>query len=83
VASDVPGLRDAVKHEETGLLVPYGEVPALAGAIRRLLGDPDLRGRYAEAAIRWANEFRWERSAEETVRWLEEVIAEGRESSRE
>jgi glycosyltransferase involved in cell wall biosynthesis len=82
VASDVPGLRDAVRNEETGLLVPYGDVGALAGAVRRVLGDESLRRRLSEASIRWADRFHWEKSAEETLQWLEEVIAEERASKR-
>jgi len=75
VASDVPGLRDAVRDGETGLLVPYGDVDALAEALRRVLGDQEQRTRFSEASIRWADRFHWEKSAEETVQWLEEVIA--------
>ncbi|RYP87779.1 nucleotide sugar dehydrogenase [Nocardioides guangzhouensis] len=45
VASDLPPLRELVGHEETGLLVPPGDADALAGALRRLAGDPGLRHR--------------------------------------
>lgn len=37
-----PGVADYVAHEETGLLVPPGDPDALAGAICRLLSDPEL-----------------------------------------
>ena len=40
VASDVGGVSDAVRHDETGLLVPPGDVAALAEALARLLADP-------------------------------------------
>jgi len=39
VATDVPGCRDLIRHGETGLLVPYGDPAALAGALGRLLAD--------------------------------------------
>lgn len=39
VVSDVPGCREVVEHGRNGLLVPLGDVPALAGAILRLLDD--------------------------------------------
>jgi len=45
VATDVPGTREAVRHGETGLLVPLGDVTALASAIGRLMDDPGLRER--------------------------------------
>ena len=34
-----------VRHERTGLVVPPGDTYALAAALRRLHGDPDLRAR--------------------------------------
>jgi glycosyltransferase involved in cell wall biosynthesis len=43
VASDLPPLRDLLGDDEAGLLVPPGDVEAAAGALRRLLADPQLR----------------------------------------
>jgi glycosyltransferase involved in cell wall biosynthesis len=43
VATDVPGCREIVKHEETGLLVPPRDVDALARALRRMIEDRPLR----------------------------------------
>ena len=39
VATDVVGTRDVVRHGETGLLAPPGDVDALAGRVARLLDD--------------------------------------------
>ncbi|MDQ2984982.1 MAG: glycosyltransferase family 4 protein [Actinomycetota bacterium] len=65
VAGAVGGLLDLVQHEETGLLVPPGDVPALRSALKRLLDDPDLRARYGAAAReRMRNHFSWERYTE-------------------
>lgn len=50
VASDVPGCREIVIHEQTGLLFPVDDAPALADAMQRLATMPDLRARYAAAA---------------------------------
>ena len=50
VASAVGGLLDLVKHEETGLLVPPRNPPALREAIDRLLSDTALRERLGKAA---------------------------------
>jgi glycosyltransferase involved in cell wall biosynthesis len=50
IASDVPGCREIVIHEQTGLLFPVDDVPALADAMERLAAMPDLRARYAAAA---------------------------------
>lgn len=46
VATDIGGCREIVRHEENGLLVSPGNVPALVAALRRLIADPELRSRY-------------------------------------
>jgi glycosyltransferase involved in cell wall biosynthesis len=50
IASDVPGCREVVLHDQTGLLFPVDDAEALATAMERLAGAPDLRARYAAAA---------------------------------
>jgi glycosyltransferase involved in cell wall biosynthesis len=50
VASDVPGCREIVLHEQTGLLFPVDDAPALVDAMARLGREPQLRARYATAA---------------------------------
>jgi glycosyltransferase involved in cell wall biosynthesis len=47
VAFAALGVTDVVRHEETGLLVPTGDVAALSAGIARLLSDSELRGRLA------------------------------------
>jgi glycosyltransferase involved in cell wall biosynthesis len=48
VVSDIPGFADTIIHEETGLLVPMDDPPALASAIVRLLRDRELAHRLAQ-----------------------------------
>jgi glycosyltransferase involved in cell wall biosynthesis len=60
VASRSPGLVESVREGETGLLVPHGDVPALAAAVTRLLRDRAERLRMAAAARRWAATCDWE-----------------------
>lgn len=43
VSSDVGGMGESVRHEQTGLLVPPGDVPALVDAVSKLLSDEALR----------------------------------------
>ena len=70
IASDVPGLRDAVRDNETGLLYNFGDVGDLATKIRLLLGDGALRERLGTEAFAWASTFDWDNAARETVRLL-------------
>jgi glycosyltransferase involved in cell wall biosynthesis len=52
---------------DAALLFDPESVEGIAGAIRSLLADPDLRARLAEAGRRRAAEFSWERTARGTV----------------
>ncbi len=49
VGSDVTGTRELIVHEETGLLYAFGDVSALTAALRRLLGDAELRAQMGAA----------------------------------
>ncbi|MSR22544.1 MAG: glycosyltransferase family 1 protein [Gemmatimonadetes bacterium] len=77
VASDSPGLRDSVLHDRTGFLVPHGDVAALAGRLKLLLRDVNLRVRMGRAAREFAGGFTWERSAERLALALETAVASG------
>jgi glycosyltransferase involved in cell wall biosynthesis len=61
VATPVMGAADLVRHETNGLLVPPDDVGALAGALRRIAGDPVLAARLGCAARATAAAFAWER----------------------
>lgn len=50
IASDVPGCRHFVRDGIEGLLVPPGDVAALADAMHRIAGDAELRRAMAAAA---------------------------------
>jgi glycosyltransferase involved in cell wall biosynthesis len=50
IATAVGGVPEIVHEGENGLLVPPNDPVALAGAIRRLFADDDLRRRLADAA---------------------------------
>ena len=50
VSTDVVGVRDCVRPDENGVLVPPADPPALAAGIRRVLDDPALRRRIADQA---------------------------------
>jgi glycosyltransferase involved in cell wall biosynthesis len=62
IVYDVPGLRDAVRDCDTGLVVPP-EPRAMAAAMRRLADDPRLRRRLGRSAAAWSLGFTFDRSA--------------------
>jgi glycosyltransferase involved in cell wall biosynthesis len=68
VAADIPGCRDVVAHEVSGILTGKGEVKAVARAIIRLCGDAALRARMGEAArLRAETLFSEERVVAQTL----------------
>ena len=67
VATAVDGTPEVVIHEKTGLTVPPGDAGALANAICRMLGSPELRRQLASAGRAWVLErFSSERMVERT-----------------
>ena len=75
IASDAPGLRESVVDGETGLLVPHGDVTALADAIAGLLADGETRRAMGHVGRRFAEQHSWDAAAERTERFLHRVVA--------
>ena len=75
VASDSPGLRESVRHGETGLLVPHGDAGAMAAALGELARDAALRERLGRGARAFAETLTWEHAARETEAQLETALA--------
>lgn len=65
VGTDIPGLRDAVIHEVTGLLTPPENPQAFTEAVVRLLDDPVLRADLGRQGRERAKRFQWDRVAED------------------
>jgi glycosyltransferase involved in cell wall biosynthesis len=54
---------EVVGDSDAGVLVPVGDVDALAGALGAMLADPGIRARRGEAARERAATFSWARTA--------------------
>ncbi|MEX1255497.1 MAG: glycosyltransferase family 4 protein [Dehalococcoidia bacterium] len=75
VTTTAGALSEIVEDGISGVLVPPGDVEALAGAIRTLIEDPERCRTMGAAGARRARErFSWERTAEETIALYEEVL---------
>ena len=75
VSTDVGGVSYAVMDGETGLLVPPGDITALAEALASLIRDPARRRRFGEAGAEHARRlFTMERMVRDTeaayLHWL-------------
>jgi glycosyltransferase involved in cell wall biosynthesis len=76
IASDVPGLRDAVVDGKTGFLVPFGDVDGFAQRMLEVLTDEELRRQLSDEAMVHALRFNWDDSADAILKIIEEVISE-------
>jgi glycosyltransferase involved in cell wall biosynthesis len=73
VASDSPGLRDSVVDGTTGVLVPHGDVEALAAALASLAADREQVERLGRGARDFAVAHSWDRAADGTEAHLRAV----------
>jgi glycosyltransferase involved in cell wall biosynthesis len=79
IASAVGGIEEAVIDEETGYLVPRGDVIRLRQRIERLLTAPSLRTLMGlSARNRYEQQFTLDVSLKKTLAVYEEVVAKGR-----
>ena len=63
IGADAGGLPELIHAEENGLLTPFGDAPALAAAIRRLVEAPSLAARLGAAGRRRTlEEYTWDRT---------------------
>ncbi len=71
ITTDTCGMRDVIRHEENGLLVPVRSPAAISAAIERLKESPGLRERLGHAAA--AAPYNWDRSAAAVWRVYEQL----------
>jgi glycosyltransferase involved in cell wall biosynthesis len=75
VATNVPGLRETVQDNDTGILVARN-VDDLANSIKRVLSDKEFRDRLSKNAFEWSTQFDWDKTAEKMLKTLEKTIKE-------
>ena len=75
IAANSPGVRESVVDGKTGFLVPPDDPTEMASAMKRLVDSPALVTQLGRSARQFAEGFTWERTASETLRQLEEVVA--------
>jgi glycosyltransferase involved in cell wall biosynthesis len=73
VCADATSLPEVVG--DAGLLVHPGDVDAMAAALLRILGEPDLRASLAERALQRAAQFTWRAAAQHTLEVYRRVRA--------
>ena len=77
VATDVGGIREALSDQETGFIVPPGDIAMLRDRLNRLLGDNELRRQMGLAGrLRYEKHFTLDRMVMETLAVYQEVLGE-------
>ena len=72
VATDVGGLRTAVRHGVTGLLVPGSDPDAFASALSDVIADARASNTMGQAGARYARRYDWRRAAGDLLLVYEE-----------
>ena len=67
VVYNVPGLRDSVKNNKTGIICNKNTPNELANQIIRLIENHQLRRKLSVQALEYSRQFDWDRSAKETL----------------
>jgi len=77
VAADIPGTRDVITHESTGLLIEPKQPQRLADEIQRLWQNPERRAELAQAAQAHAlQRFSAKATIERLMRLYDQALAE-------
>lgn len=75
IATSVNGIPEEIEHGKTGLLVPHGDVQALADALSKLIEFPEIRQKMGEASRqKFLREFTVERMVNEIKAVYEEIL---------
>ena len=84
VATSVGAVPEVLDQGRAGLLVPYGDLPALSEALRSIVEDPNGARTRVEHGWKKVQELDWARSTERFRALYREVVAAGadRRSSR-
>jgi glycosyltransferase involved in cell wall biosynthesis len=78
----VRGTEELIRHEESGLLVDYGDEAALREALGRLIADRSLRRRLGAGGRRNAEGYSWDSVAEAYEELCQRLIRGGSGSVR-
>lgn len=74
VSFDVPGLRDSILHDKTGIICKIKSPEALAKEIMDLLQSNVKYQKMSQDAITWSKKFSWEKSIKSSLNLIKEVV---------
>jgi glycosyltransferase involved in cell wall biosynthesis len=71
ISTDNDGSLEILRHNQNGIIVPRGDIPAFLREIERVLKDDALLRQLSAGALATAHEFTWDRAADK----MEAVLA--------
>lgn len=74
VGYSVPGTRDSVRHQITGLLCPPHHPELLAKNAIRLIEDKRLYKRLISNSLRWSRQFSWDKFTKQSLNLIENLV---------
>ncbi|MBP7459902.1 MAG: glycosyltransferase family 4 protein [Candidatus Delongbacteria bacterium] len=75
LGTDIPGLRDAVLHQQTGWLAKSEDPQDYADQLKYLLQDHSCRHRLGRQAREWALTFSWDQLADQQLEVYRRILA--------
>ncbi len=76
LGTQIMGLQDSIKHNETGILVPVEDRSALAEKMTLLLRDKSLRANLGKNGHQWSKNFTWDKVSHIEEQFYKSVASE-------
>ncbi len=74
IASNSPGLREAVSDGKTGYLIEHGNLDLLEMKIREIFDSPEEQKRLQQGSLEWAQSFNWDKTAGRFLEFIEKTL---------
>lgn len=74
VAFNVPGLKDSILDNKTGVLSKEYNIKSLAECIFNLINDKQKYNKMCQNAILWGNKFSWDKATKESLDLLDKLM---------
>jgi len=75
IATDIPGLREAVRNNYNAVLIKPNSIDELYAAMKALIIDEDKRKKLEIDSRKWADKFNWENTSRDELSFYREVLS--------
>jgi glycosyltransferase involved in cell wall biosynthesis len=75
IATNIPGLREAVKNNYNAVLIKPNSIEELYAAMKALIIDEDKRKKLETNSRLWADKFNWENTSRDEISFYGEVLS--------